>query len=144
MFRSGRSPKRDSAVGFTHCSNTWRTVRRSSIRRMCPSQFQRWSLARRTMADRGLSSLVGDWSAGYLGKHFGSRCVQVTSYLFCQLPGLASVEERGYYTATESTEAKTFLRVSSQCAPVSTDQNGTRRARCGGIQGPVGPRLRIA
>ncbi len=61
MFRSGTSPKSDSAVGLTHCSNTWRTVRRSSIRRMCPSQFQRWSLARRAMSIEGsrASSAIG-------------------------------------------------------------------------------------
>ncbi len=34
MFRSGTSPKSDSAVGVTHCSNIWRTVRSSSMRRM--------------------------------------------------------------------------------------------------------------
>ncbi len=41
-----RSPKTDSAVGLTQLSNIWRTNRRSSILRMCPSQFHHRSLAR--------------------------------------------------------------------------------------------------
>ncbi len=50
MFSSGTSPNRDSTVGLTHCSNICRTVQRSYMRRMCPSQFQRSSLAHRTMS----------------------------------------------------------------------------------------------
>ncbi len=53
MFRSRISRKSDFALVLTHCSNTWRTLRRSSMRRVCPSQFQRWSLARRAISING-------------------------------------------------------------------------------------------
>ncbi len=36
------------------------------------------------------------------------------------------------------------LKVCSRWAPVSADQNETRRTRCGGLHGPEGLRLRIA
>ncbi len=42
----GTSPKTDSGAGLTHCSRTCRALRCSSIPRLRPSQFHRWSLAR--------------------------------------------------------------------------------------------------
>ncbi len=86
MIRSGTSPKKCSAVGLTQCSNTWRTVRRSSMRRMYAYEEN----VERPPAEAGEDDLVSP--RGVREGHYFIRDVREPSTVYVAMPLVSSIQ----------------------------------------------------